>query len=66
MDKREHYFQMAQELRRAMDAYHYEAMANNTSVHPNWYVLMNQLEKVIRNYRAYCRRHGLEYHHNDI
>ena len=65
-DRREYYYQKAQKLRHIMDEYHCEAMRNHTAVNEDWYVKQDELLKVIRNYRAYCRRNNFEYNYNDI
>lgn len=57
----EQYFEKAQELRDAMRKYSAEAMRTNTPVSEDFYVKQKELHKVIRNCRAYCKRHNLEY-----
>lgn len=57
----EQYFEKAQELRDAMRKYSAEAMRTGIPVPEDFYVKQNELLKVIRNYRAYCKRHNLEY-----
>ena len=65
-DRREWYANEAQKLRRIMFLYNDEAVKNRTAVHADYYVQQNELHKVIRNYRAYCRRNGLDYGYMDI
>lgn len=36
-----------------------DAMHHHRAVAPEWYELDKKLEKIARNYRAYCRRHNL-------
>lgn len=57
----EQYFEKAQELRDAMRKYSAEAMRTNTPVSEDFYVKQKELLKVIRNCRAYCKRHNLGY-----
>lgn len=49
----EQYFGKAQELR--------DAMRTGIPVSEDFYVKQKELLKVIRNCRAYCKRHNLEY-----
>lgn len=57
----EQYFEKAQELRDTMRKYSAEAMRTGTPVSEDFYVKQKELLKVIHNYRAYCKRHNLEY-----
>lgn len=66
MDKIKYYYETAQLLRNVLQYYSSEAAENNTAVDENFYAIQEDLKKVIRNYRAYCRRHGLEYTNYDI
>ena len=60
-EKLQQYFDKVQELRDAMRKYSAEAMRTGIPVPEDFYVKQKELHKVIRNCRAYCKRHNLGY-----
>lgn len=53
------YFEQAHPIYQQMWAMSDKALHNQCAVNPEFYTLQNKLNKVYKNYRAYCRKHGI-------
>ena len=59
--KLESYLAQIESIRSDLWAMGNEALHNHTSVPDVWYEKQTELLKTIKNARAYCRRHNMEY-----
>lgn len=48
------------DIQDAMTYLHERAMAEHTSIHPNYKVLDSELAKAIKAFRQYCKRHNID------